>query len=295
MSTAQPIFPEKKSKTQASVSHKRKSEADPIAPPAIKKRRKSSYAELRDAISIIEEQMETWLCENEYAHEENEHGCGWGWCLKETITDPSHAAYFKLLVDSLAWNVNALGDCQDLVQEGVIKWIQGTPAEHAKLPKEKSPFGYYVTFFPNGQGECEVGSTKFGWFLALQPLTNEQKIHFQRYEKDYHYKESPQYRDEYNNDRIVQGEYENGFVCTMNLKELHACHQELLSTQYGYNLSYHVEMMNDILGENDMVREDKVKNLKKIAPDNFDEAWLPAVHDSHLELASHMAKYHKYI
>ena len=35
MSTAQPIFPEKKSKTQASVSRKRKSEADPIgAPPA---------------------------------------------------------------------------------------------------------------------------------------------------------------------------------------------------------------------------------------------------------------------
>ena len=32
MSTAQPIFPEKKSKTQASVSRKRKSEADPIAP-----------------------------------------------------------------------------------------------------------------------------------------------------------------------------------------------------------------------------------------------------------------------
>ena len=40
MSTAQPIFPEKKSKTQASVSRKRKSEADPIVPPKIKKPRK---------------------------------------------------------------------------------------------------------------------------------------------------------------------------------------------------------------------------------------------------------------
>jgi len=42
MSTAQPIFPEKKSKTQASVSRKRKSEADPIVPPKIKKPRKDS-------------------------------------------------------------------------------------------------------------------------------------------------------------------------------------------------------------------------------------------------------------
>ena len=42
MSAAQPIFPEKKSKTQASVSRKRKSEADPIVPPKIKKPRKDS-------------------------------------------------------------------------------------------------------------------------------------------------------------------------------------------------------------------------------------------------------------
>jgi len=43
MSTAQPIFPEKKSKTQAAVSRKRKSEADPIGAPPAKKAVSSIY------------------------------------------------------------------------------------------------------------------------------------------------------------------------------------------------------------------------------------------------------------
>ena len=92
-----------------------------------------------------------------------------------------------------------LDQAQDLIKDGVMKWVEAEWDEYQPQP-DRSTYYYY---YNNESAEVIMQ----GWWQFTHPLDPQQQKHYEEFEHDYFYYERPIYQD------ALTSEYTDGALC----------------------------------------------------------------------------------
>ena len=156
------------------------------APPALPRRKVQL---ILDDMRKVEDELSTW------AHDTADPICDehceptGGYQPNENMPENERPEFNKWN-DKLLDLYKELGEAQDLIKDGVMKWVEGKWYDYEAQPDRSNYYYYY------DDESAEV--IMQGWWQFAQPLDPQQQKHFEEFEHDYFYYGRPFYQDQEN-------------------------------------------------------------------------------------------------